>query len=147
MAPDAPAGTPTDQPLAPPLIVARSAAYGLLLALPATLVNGWLATQEPKPQAAQLFTVVLVLVGFGLAGFAAGTNAPKRTQQMGALAGFSCFIPVELVAVLGRLDRGDAVNLGGIIVVGFLAAIFGLIGSKPGAARRAAKQKALEGPS
>ena len=141
------AGPGSSPALSPAVIVGRSAAYGLLLALPAALLNGWLAEQDPPSRGAQFATVVAVLVGYAIAGFAAGTNAPARPDRFGALAGIVAFVPVELVVIMSRLDRGDGVNVGGIIVFGFLAAILGLIGSRPGAARRAAKQKAQEGPS
>lgn len=124
------------------LAVARGAAMGLVVAVPAALANVVLAAQDPKPQAAINLSFVVVLLGFLVAGFAAGLEAPERATAHGARAALVAFVPVELVAILGRLDRGDPISPVGIVFVGLLAAGAGWIGARLGGARRARRERA-----
>jgi peptidoglycan/LPS O-acetylase OafA/YrhL len=118
------------------LVVARGAATGLLLAMPAAFVNVVLADQTPKPRAGINLSFLVVLIGFMVAGWSAGREAPTEPAKHGALAAAVVFVPVEVVAVLGRLDRGDPVSLGGIIIVGLLAACVGTVGARIGGRKR-----------
>lgn len=124
------------QPIAK-LPTARGAAMGLMMAMPAALMNVVFAAQDPKPQGAVNLTFLVVLVGFVVAGMMAGAEAPWEPTRHGVLAALVAYLPVEIVAVLGRLDRGDAIAPLGIIIVGLLAAAAGAAGSRLGAARRA----------
>lgn len=117
------------------LAMARGAAAGLLLAVIPALANQVLAGQDPKPRLALFATYVLVIAGFLLAGFAAGREAPWRASRHGLFAALIVFVPVELIAVLGRLDRSDPVSLPGIVILGFLAAGAGHTGGSFGGRR------------
>lgn len=122
------------------LAVFRGAAMGLVVGMPAAFMNVVFAGQTPKPQGAINLTFVLVLVSFLLAGLTAGLEAPSDAVAHGWRAAMVAFAPIEVVAVLGRLDRGDSLAPVGIIVIGLLAAGAGAAGAKLGAARRARRE-------
>lgn len=117
-------------------VTARAAATGLLVAMPAAFVNVVLANQTPKPQAGINVSFLAVFVGFGLAGWMAGREAPGQLAKHGALAAFAAFVPVELVVILGRPDRGAAAVVFGIVFIGLLAACIGTIGATIGGRKR-----------
>lgn len=119
------------------LVVARSAAHGLLLGAPAAVVNGILADQDPKPKAAMNATLLALLVAFGISGLVAGREAPVSPAAHGALAGLLTFALVQLIGVLARLDRGDDVAIGQALVLGLVATAVGAGASGLGARRRA----------
>lgn len=126
----------TAEPLSK-LVVARGGAMGLVVGMPAAFMNVVFASQTPKPQGAINLSFVLVLVSFLVAGFTAGLEAPSQATRHGLRSALVAFAPIELVAVLGRLDRGDPVAPVAIIVIGLLAAGAGAAGARLGAARRA----------
>lgn len=123
------------------LAVARGAAMGLVVAVPAALVNVVLGAQHPKPQAAINLSFLVVLVGFAVGGFAAGLEAPERPTAHGVRAALVAFVAVEVVAILGRLDRGDPISPIGIVFVGLLAAGAGWVGARLGGLRRARRAR------
>ncbi len=118
------------------LVIARGAATGLILAMPAAFANAVFADQTPKPQGAIALTFLVVFAGFGLAGWLAGREAPGQLAKHGALAALAAFVPVQVVAVLGRLDRGAAVSIFGIVFIGLLAACLGTMGASFGGRKR-----------
>lgn len=122
------------------LVVARGAATGLVIAMPAAFANVVLADQTPKPRGAINLSFLVVFVGFGLAGWLAGREAPGQTAKHGALAALAAFVPVEVVALLGRFDRGAAISIFGIVFIGLLAACLGTIGASVGGRTRKGKQ-------
>ena len=124
------------------LVVARGAATALLLAMPAAFASVVLSDQTPKPRGAINLAFLVLLVGFAVGGWLAGREAPGLTAKHGALAGFAAFVPVEVIAILGRLDRGAPVSLPQIIVLGLLAACAGTVGARLGARRREPKELA-----
>lgn len=117
------------------LVVGQGAAYGLLLGVPAALVNVVLASQEPEPKGALNGTLLALLVAFAISGYMAGKAAPDATAVHGALAGLVTFALVQVIGVLGRLDRGDGVSIGQIIVLGAVAAAIATGTSGVGARR------------
>ena len=117
------------------LAMARGAAAGLLLAVIPAFVNQVLAGQDPKPRLALFATYALVVAGFLLAGFAAGREAPWRASRHGLFAALIVFLPVELIAILGRLDRSASISLPGIVILGFIAAGAGHTGGSFGGRR------------
>lgn len=119
-----------------PLVVFRGAATGLIFAMPAALLNVVLANQTPKPQAGINLSFLAVFFGFGLAGWLAGREAPGQLAKHGALAAAAAFVPVELVVILGRPDRGAAAIVFGIVFIGLLAACLGTIGATIGGRKR-----------
>ena len=127
---------------APPtrgLLIARAAAYGAFVAVPVALINTVLAAQDPPPALALNLTLLGLLVGFGVSGFAAGSTVDRDPLQAGAAAAAITFVPVEVIGLLGRADRGDPISLFPIVVVGFLAALAGTAGARFGRGRRLRK--------
>jgi putative membrane protein (TIGR04086 family) len=118
------------------LVVLRGAAVGLLIAMPAAFANSVLADQTPKPRAAINLSSLAVFVGFALAGWLAGREAPSQQAKHGALAALAAFVPVEVIAVLGRLDRDAGISLFAIVFVGLLAACLGTMGAAAGGRKR-----------
>lgn len=103
------------------IVVGRGAAFGLLLGAPAAVVNVLLAGQDPKPKAALNATLVALLVAFWISGYVAAREAVDRRPLHGILAGLGAFALVEVIGILGRLDRGASVSVGSIVVLGLLA--------------------------
>lgn len=118
------------------LVVARGAAVGLLLAVPATVANGILAGQKDRSAALSLLTLVVVVAGFFVAGFSAGRERPHDGRRHGTAAAVVALVPVEVVAVLGRLDRGAGLSLFSIVITAFVAVGAGSTGGTLGAARQ-----------
>lgn len=119
------------------LTVARSAAAGVLLAVPAALANVVLSSQDDRSALLSFLTLVVLVLGFLLAGFAAGLVARHDIARHGAAAALVVFVLVEIIAVLGRLDRGDGISLFSILFTGFLAAAAGAGGANLGSRRPA----------
>ncbi len=118
------------------LAVGQGAAYGLLLAVPAALANVVLAGQDPKPKGALNATLLALLIAFGISGFMAGKLTPSRPAVHGALAGLTVFGLVQVIGVLGRLDRGAGVSVVQAIVLALVAAAVAATTAGAGARRR-----------
>lgn len=123
-----------------PLVVARGGAGGLILAMPAALANVVLADQEPKSQLLVNLSFVAVLVGFVLAGFVAGLDAADQAVGHGIAAAAVAFVLIEVVSILGRLDRGDPLSVPAVVIVAGFAVVGGRSGARLGASRRANKE-------
>lgn len=131
----APGGEPDPNRIVP-MVIARGAASGLLIAMPAALLNVVLANQTPKPRAGINLSFLAVFVGFGLAGWLAGREAPGSAAKHGALTAIAAFVPVEIVVILGRPDRGAAATAFALVFTGLLAACIGTIGANIGSRKR-----------
>ncbi len=131
--------------LSPTVRVARAAAIGLLVAMPAALANVALAGQDPKPVGALNLTFLVMAIGFFLAGLVAGSSFATAAAKRGATAALVAFVLVQLVGISGRLDRGDPIRPVGIVIFGLFAACVGAMGGQFGAARRARKEMRAEG--
>ncbi len=94
-----------------------------------------LADQDPKPKAALNATLLALLVAFWLSGFVAGREATDRRAVHGALAGAAAFTLVEVIGVLGRLDRGADVSTTQIVVLAVVAVAVATGGAGLGARR------------
>ncbi len=117
------------------LTAARAAAAGMLLAVPAALANTILAAQEERSALWSLLTLVVLALGFGLAGFVAGRTATRERARHAAVASFIVFDIVQVIAILGRLDRGADISIPSIVFTAFLAAAMGVGGGALGARR------------
>ena len=122
------------------LVVARGAAGGLILAVPAAMANVVFADQEPKSQILVNLSFVAVLVGFVLAGFVAGLDAPDQVVGHGIAAAAAAFVPIEVISILGRQDRGDPISVPAIVIVAGFAVLGGRSGARAAAARRARRE-------
>jgi putative membrane protein (TIGR04086 family) len=118
------------------LVIARGAATGLILAIPAAFANTVFADQTPKPRAAINVSFLVVFLGFVLAGWLAGREAPGQRAKHGALAAVAAFVPVQVVGLLGRFDRGAGISIFSIVFIGLLAACLGTIGASIGGRNR-----------
>lgn len=118
------------------VVVARGAATGLLVAMPAAFLHVVLANQTPKPKAGINLSFLAVFLGFALAGWLAGREAPDQIARYGALTAVAAFIPVELVVILGRPDRGIGVTTFQFVFIGLLAACIGTFGAAIGGRKR-----------
>jgi putative membrane protein (TIGR04086 family) len=118
------------------LLLAQAVAVGLVISVPTALVNVLLAAQDPAPKAWLNLTLLVLLLGFVVAGIAAGVAVDVDAARTGAVVGFLVFVPVEVIGLLGRADRGDPIVIGGIIFLAGLAAVAGTIGGLIGARRR-----------
>lgn len=118
------------------LVIARGAATGLIIAAPAAFMNVVLANQTPKPQAGINISFLVVFVGFVLAGWMAGREAPAQAAKHGALAAVGAFVLVEAIVILGRPDRGAGAVIFGFVFIGLLAACLGTIGASIGSRKR-----------
>ena len=121
------------------LTVLRGAAVALVPGTLAALVNVVLSAQDPKPAAWLNLTLLLLVVAFFLGGMLAGREAPHDAARHGAAAGIVAFVPIQLIGLLGRSDRGEPIQLGSIIFLGFLAAVAGTLGALVGARRNAGR--------
>jgi putative membrane protein (TIGR04086 family) len=120
-----------------PLVVARGAATALLLAVPATLGNVVLAAQDDPSGGLSGLTFVVLMAGFFCGGWLAAGEAPHEGVRHGTVAALAAYVPVQVMAVLGRLDRDAGVAPVSIVVYGFLAAVAGTLGGRLGTAQRA----------
>jgi hypothetical protein len=118
------------------LVVGQGAAYGLLLGVPAALANVVLAGQDPKPKGALNGTLLALLVAFGISGYMAGKIARHDPVAHGALGGLLAFALVQVIGVLGRLDREAPVSIVQMVVLGAVAAGFAAVTATAGAKRR-----------
>lgn len=118
------------------MLLAQAVAVGLVIAVPGALASVALSGQDPKPKAWLNLTLLVLLIGFLVAGLAAGVAAERDAARTGAIVGLWVFVPVEIIGLMGRVDRGDPIALGGIIFLGGLAAVAGTIGALVGARRR-----------
>lgn len=111
------------------MVVLRGAAFALLIATPAALINTWLAEQDPKPAGALNLTLLAMVVGFAIGGYESGSQADADRARHGATAGLVAFVPVQLVGIVSRIGRGDPVSIGSMIFLAMLAAVAGTIGA------------------
>lgn len=122
------------------MVVVRGAAGGLILSMPAALANVVFADQEPKSQVLVNLSFFAVLAGFVLAGFVAGLDAPDDVLAHGMAAAVVAFVPIEVVSILGRLDRGASLSVPAIVIVAAFAVLGGRVGARMAANRRARKE-------
>ena len=119
-------------PATPPprkIQIAQAVATGLIIAVPAAMANVILAAQHPRPQAWLNLTLLILLLAFFTAGLVVGLSIPDNTARTGAQAALIAFVPIELIGILGRLDRGEHISIPNIVLVGFLAAMAGTMGA------------------
>lgn len=124
-----------------PVVVLRGAAWGLLLGVPGAFLNaansstevttaGGAVRTDTGSSGALVGSFLLVVAAFALAGFTAGVEAPADRVRHGVLAALAALVPVELVVIIGRLDRGAEVRLGTIFLTAALAVAAGYTGAR-----------------
>lgn len=86
--------------------ILRGAGVAALVAVPAGIVQNLVGRDSGL--ALPLFLVILV--GLGAGGYAAGRAAPGNLLVHGALAALAVYLVVQAVGVAARLARGEAVS-------------------------------------
>ena len=137
MTPRAPDGRDGDAAKTPSdaRLVAVGAATGLIVAIPAALTNVVLVARNPRPVALINVTLLGLALGFALAGFTAAREVRTDRHRRGVIAALGAFVPVELVGILGRLDRGASLSVGSILLLFVIALAMGSLGARSGARR------------
>lgn len=124
------ARTPSDARL-----VAVGAASGLIIAMPAALTNVVLVARDPRPVALVNVTLLGLALGFALAGFTAAREVRTDRHRRGVIAALGAFVPVEVVGILARVDRGAGLSVGSILLLLVIALAMGSLGARVGARR------------
>ncbi|MGZ4681392.1 MAG: YrzE family protein [Acidimicrobiales bacterium] len=112
--------------------VARGAAVGAAITLPAAIVQNVVSTDS------SLWGLMLavILLALGWCGWVAAKAAGRRTIVHGALAALSAFVVVQALGVVLRLARGDTVHPVGFVFNGLLSTACGMIGAELGGRRQ-----------
>ena len=112
--------------------VARGAAVGAAITLPAAIVQN-LAPSESSLRGL-MFAVILLALGW--CGWVAAKAAGRRTIIHGALAALGAFVIVQVIGVVLRVARGDALHPVAIVFTAFLSTSCGMIGAELGSRRQ-----------
>jgi len=116
--------------------VARGAAATLVLAVPAAIASSLLADHQPSPHAVLSALSLVLLVGFAIGGFVAGSESADLPAKHAAAAALVAFVIVQAFGILARATRGATINVVRIAATGMLAVSAGLIGGLLAARRR-----------
>lgn len=122
------------------LVVARGAASGLLLTVPAAMASVVLSDQQDRSQGLLALAYLVVVVGFAVAAFTASVMASAEPRRHALFAALAAYLPVQVIGVLGRLDRGDAVSVPAIVFLLVFAVLAGNTGGALGTRRRQARR-------
>lgn len=109
--------------------VLRGALVGAVLIVPGAILSRVVSGDDEVP-ALGIAAFLLLVVGFVLAGWAAGTQpAAERTPvQHGTVAAAAALVVVQVFAVLSRIAAGDSIRPVSIIANLLLAASCGAVG-------------------
>lgn len=108
-------------------LIGTAAARGLVIIVPAAIISALLFDPGSDSNLAFLFGFI-VLVGFVVAGYAAGSRRADTPMMHGAAAALACYVVVQLFGLLRRLASGDDINLLSYPVSALFAATFGVAG-------------------
>lgn len=104
--------------------VLRGAAVAAAVAVPAGIAQN--ALGRGSGLASPLLLVIMV--GLGVGGYVAGTQAPDRLLVHGGAAALVVYVVVQTVGVVARLARGDEVRWLGIPFFALLSVSCGAVG-------------------
>ena len=90
-------------------VVRQGAIAGLVLIIPAALLSAIATSSDSNTNLAFLFSF-LILIGFSIAGFVAGSRRSDTPMMHGAAAAVACYVVVQLFGLLRRLAAGESVN-------------------------------------
>lgn len=91
-------------------VVIKSAALaGLFVLVPAIVVLTLVLDDTSASIWIYIFGLILVF-GFLTAGYGAGRIRSDTPLIHGAIAGFACYVAIQLFGVISRLLRGDSIN-------------------------------------
>ncbi len=106
-------------------VIRNSALAGLMVIVPAALLGQWLANGDGGWP---FLFLLIVLLGFVIAGFGAGFLRSDTPMKHGAIAALCCYVVVQLFGLVMRLIDGEPVNPLTYVIMAFMAASFGLVG-------------------
>jgi putative membrane protein (TIGR04086 family) len=115
--------TETDNPSIDMTAVARGALVALVIAVPAVIAYNALA-----PGAGRSLAYIATIAGFGVGGYVAGTDQPRRGLSHGGLTGLAAGLVVILVGAVRRSAMGEPVAWSSQPFLALLASSSGAIG-------------------
>ncbi len=107
-------------------VIRSSALAGLLIVVPAALIAQFLRSTAVGGLA-WLFLLV-VLVGFVVAGFGAGFLRSDTPMKHGAIAAICAYAMIQLFGAVWRLAQGESINPLTYPLLALMAGSFGLVG-------------------
>ena len=90
-------------------VIKTATLAGLFVLVPAIVVLTVVLGDNAATVWIYLFGLILVF-GFLTAGYGAGRSRSDTPLMHGALAGFACYVAIQLFGVISRLIRGDSIN-------------------------------------
>lgn len=111
--------------------VGRGAAVGAALALPAAIIQN-LVPSDSSVRSLMLAAIVLALAWCG---WVAAKAAGHDVVLHGGLAALAAYVIVQVIGVVLRFARGDAVHLVAIVFTALLSTTCGMIGAHLGLRR------------
>jgi hypothetical protein len=109
-------------------IIRMGATAGLIVVIPAAIISALLVDDNDASSWAPLFEIV-VIFGFVIAGWGAGSRRPDTPMMHGAAAAFLCYVVVQLFGFFRRLAQGADINFLTYPIQALLAATFGVAGA------------------
>ncbi len=106
-------------------VIRSSALAGLMIIVPAALVSQWLASGDG---AWPFLFLLVVLIGFVVAGFGAGFLRSDTPMKHGAISAIAAYVVVQTVFAVVRLARGEDLNPITYPLLALMAGSFGLLG-------------------
>ncbi len=106
-------------------VVANGAGAGLMIVVPAAVLSAVFIDGNTFWAFAFL---LVILVGFTIAGFGAGRIRRDTPMMHGALAGIATYVVVQGFGVVTQLLRGDSINVATYPVSAILAGTCGVCG-------------------
>lgn len=108
--------------------IARTAATGgLIIIVPGAFLSRLVFNSGP--QALAWVFLVVVLIGFGLAGYIAGRLRPDTPMLHGSVSALLAFVVAQVFGIIAALARGDSISWVVIPLTALLAASLGVAGA------------------
>ena len=108
-------------------IIRTAATGGLIIIVPGAILSR-LAFDDGPRAAAWLF-FVLVLLGFGVAGYVAGRLRQDTPMLHGSISALLAFAVAQVFGIVSAVARGDSISWIAIPLTALLAAMMGVAGS------------------
>jgi putative membrane protein (TIGR04086 family) len=123
--------------------VGRGAVVGAALALPAAIVQNLV----PSDSSLRSLMLAVIVVALAWCGWVAAKAAGRDVVLHGGLAALAAFVIVQLIGVVLRFARGEALHPVAIVFTALLSTICGMIGAHLGLRREQRREASSpEGP-
>lgn len=109
-------------------IVRTAATGGLLILVPGALGAGLLVDDGSSAAWAWPFAVI-ILIGFGVAGYVAGRLRPDTPMLHGAVGAFLAYLVAQVLAAVAGLVDGGGLNWAAASLTALLAVTLGVAGA------------------